>query len=77
MPNRRTLATAAAAAAVLLTGCASGGGTPAGGDAPVPGAQPVETARPLDFTATTLSGSRFDAASLQGEPAILWFWAPF
>lgn len=43
----------------------------------MPGARPVATARPLDFTATTLAGSRFAAASLQGKPAIFWFWAPW
>ncbi|BBX97516.1 soluble secreted antigen MPT53 [Mycobacterium lacus] len=31
----------------------------------------------LQFTATTLSGAPFDGASLQGKPAVLWFWAPW
>src|SRR5271163_269685 len=31
----------------------------------------------LQFTGTTLSGVGFNAASLQGRPAVLWFWAPF
>ena len=30
----------------------------------------------LQFTATTLSGAPFNGASLQGKPAVLWFWAP-
>lgn len=77
MPKRRILAAAALAAAALLAGCGSGVSAPAGGEAPVPGSRQAETARPLDFTATTLAGSRFDAASLQGKHAILWFWAPF
>jgi len=31
----------------------------------------------LDFTGTTLSGAPFDGASLQGRPAVLWFWTPW
>jgi len=30
----------------------------------------------LNFTGTTLSGAPFDGSSLQGKPAVLWFWAP-
>ncbi|MGE2717908.1 protein disulfide oxidoreductase [Mycolicibacterium litorale] len=31
----------------------------------------------LDFTGVTLSGAPFDGASLQGKPAVLWFWTPW
>ena len=31
----------------------------------------------LDCTATTLSGAPFNGASLQGKPAVLWFWTPW
>ena len=31
----------------------------------------------LNFTGTTLGGAPFDGASLQGKPAVLWFWTPF
>lgn len=31
----------------------------------------------LQFTGTTLSGSPFNGASLQGRPAVLWFWTPW
>lgn len=31
----------------------------------------------LNFTGTTLSGTPFNGASLQGKPAVLWFWTPF
>jgi len=31
----------------------------------------------LNFTATTLSGAPFNGASLQGKPAVLWFWTPW
>jgi thiol-disulfide isomerase/thioredoxin len=29
----------------------------------------------LAFTAHTVGGKRFDAASLAGKPVVLWFWA--
>ncbi len=31
----------------------------------------------LAFTDTTLSGAPFTGASLQGKPAVLWFWTPW
>ncbi|MCV7214137.1 protein disulfide oxidoreductase [Mycobacterium crocinum] len=31
----------------------------------------------LAFTGTTLSGAPFNGASLQGKPAVLWFWTPW
>jgi thiol-disulfide isomerase/thioredoxin len=31
----------------------------------------------LAFTGTTLSGAPFNGASLQGKPAVLWFWRSF
>jgi thiol-disulfide isomerase/thioredoxin len=31
----------------------------------------------LAFTATTMDGARFDAATLAGKPTLLWFWAPW
>jgi thiol-disulfide isomerase/thioredoxin len=30
-----------------------------------------------DFVGTTLGGDRFEGTSLEGEPAVLWFWAPW
>lgn len=30
----------------------------------------------LQFSATTLGGEDFEGESLQGKPAVLWFWAP-
>ena len=30
----------------------------------------------LQFTGTTLTGAPFNGASLQGKPAVLWFWRP-
>jgi thiol-disulfide isomerase/thioredoxin len=31
----------------------------------------------LNFTARTLDGATFDATTLAGRPALLWFWAPW
>ena len=31
----------------------------------------------LAFTGTLIDGKPFDAASLAGKPALLWFWAPW
>lgn len=57
-----------------LSGCSSG--VPA----PTPGAgsaQEATAAGLLAFTGTTLDGSTLDAATLAGNPVVLWFWAPF
>lgn len=37
----------------------------------------AEVPETLAFQATTLDGEDFDAASLAGEPALFWFWAPW
>ena len=62
------------ALAVLLTGC----GTQ---EAPTreSGSDVIGTGKiaDLDFTGTTVDGSRFDGSSLRGKPAVLWFWAPW
>jgi thiol-disulfide isomerase/thioredoxin len=31
----------------------------------------------LDFSGSTVKGSPFDGSSLEGKPAVLWFWAPW
>jgi thiol-disulfide isomerase/thioredoxin len=58
----------------FLAGCSSAA-PPAVETAP----PAVEKATPtaLDFTGKTLDGAKFDAATLAGKPAILWFWAPW
>ena len=38
---------------------------------------PAASAADLNFTGTTLSGGTFNGASLQGKPAVLWFWTPW
>ena len=41
-------------------------------------AQPAPAAAAdLNFTGNTLSGAPFNGASLQGKPAVLWFWTPW
>ena len=35
------------------------------------------TAADLNFTGTTLSGAPFNGSSLQGKPAVMWFWTPW
>jgi thiol-disulfide isomerase/thioredoxin len=55
----------AAAVLLLVSGCGST-------------VQPKTTATgTLAFTGKTLDGTAFDAATLAGKPAILWFWAPW
>jgi thiol-disulfide isomerase/thioredoxin len=43
----------------------------------IAGAPPAVADDRLQFTGTTLSGAAFDGASLQGKPAVLWFWTPW
>ncbi|GIE36512.1 thiol:disulfide interchange protein [Actinoplanes italicus] len=77
------------AVALAATAC---GTTPAASpEAPVAGPSPatappasgavtaeaVTVPKTLKFSGTTLQGKKFDAASLAGKPAILWFWAPW
>ncbi|MFY9336212.1 MAG: redoxin domain-containing protein [Mycobacterium sp.] len=35
------------------------------------------TAADLNFSGTTLSGAPFNGSSLEGKPAVLWFWTPW
>lgn len=69
--------TVAVLATVGLTACAP---APAGnppGAAVAPVGSSSASGPQLDFKATTLDGSSFDAASLKGRPVVLWFWAPW
>jgi thiol-disulfide isomerase/thioredoxin len=78
--------TVALAATACGTSQAASPEAPVAGPSPataVPSASGTATARAvavpkaLTFTGTTLQGKKFDAASLAGKPAILWFWAPW
>jgi thiol-disulfide isomerase/thioredoxin len=61
------LLVAAAALGITLAGCGQSGG--AGSTAP----QPVD----LEFTVPTVDGGTFHGSELSGQPAVLWFWAPW
>ncbi|GFH37875.1 redoxin family protein [Streptomyces pacificus] len=93
MRVRTLLPTALAATLLTLAGCGAEGGSGTGGDTgAVPSATP-STAPPaasdgggtggdgapeaLRFTGTTVDGEPFDAKTLAGRPAVLWFWAPW
>jgi thiol-disulfide isomerase/thioredoxin len=65
MRLRRTAVALAAAVLLFVSGCGS------------PAAPKSTAAGTLAFTGTTLDGAAFDAATLAGKPAILWFWAPW
>lgn len=82
MRLRTWLAAVSVAALLLTAGC----GTPrsATRPAPAPGAAVLAPAAAsatvpasLSFTGKTLDGAPFDAASMAGRPALLWFWAPW
>lgn len=80
---------AAAATALLVAGCGApdGGGEAApqdgaeasssGADAAQGGGGGQSPAEALDFTAPAVGGGEIDGAELQGEPVVLWFWAPW
>ncbi|GAA1634042.1 redoxin domain-containing protein [Actinoplanes couchii] len=61
------------AAAGTSPAVAASGSTASASAAPVQKTVPKN----LTFSGTTLEGAKFDAASLAGKPAILWFWAPW
>ncbi|MBB4929594.1 thiol-disulfide isomerase/thioredoxin [Lipingzhangella halophila] len=73
----------AAAAAVLLALSACGGDGGGSEEAAEPPAADGDsgdsesTGTGLDFETRTVDGDDFEGASLQGEPAVLWFWAPW
>lgn len=85
---RRVIGPAVLALALVLGGCAAASNEPADGTAPADGAAPSDEAAqadeatgsghaPLEAGVSTLAGPSFDAASVAGEPVILWFWAPW
>jgi thiol-disulfide isomerase/thioredoxin len=53
----------------------------AGTDEPEPAAtgtpDPIAVPAQLDFTAATVDGGTFDGATLAGQDAVLYFWAPW
>lgn len=77
-PLRRVLAAAAALTGLLAT-TACGGPSDAPGGPSAAGSGAVSTAVPasLSFAGKTVDGAPFDAATIAGKPALLWFWAPW
>ncbi len=79
----RRIVPALAAAAMFLTGCAggagSGQGAPAAAGSQQGGSGTTAESAPtaLGFSGSTLDGTRLDAATLSGQPVVLWFWAPW
>jgi thiol-disulfide isomerase/thioredoxin len=67
----RRLGVVAGLALLLAAGC----GSPAE-PAAEPAAATVQSGV-LGFTGKTIDGEPFDAATLTGKPALLWFWAPW
>lgn len=81
-----------AAALFAVTGCGSDGGTGSGGAAQVAPSKTAsaeqesadsgedgaaQAPQALWFTGTTVDGKPFDAKTLAGKPAVLWFRAPW
>lgn len=64
-------------AAALLVALSLGAAACSSSDSSTEGAAASGSGPSLAFTAPDLSGEDFDAASLEGQPAVLWFWAPW
>lgn len=81
----RSLSAAAVAAVLGLAACTASGpepgagaAEPAAGDTGDAGDGAARSPVPvLGFEAPTLDGPEFAGASLEGEAAVLWFWAPW
>jgi thiol-disulfide isomerase/thioredoxin len=80
----RSLLVSLAAAAVLVTACGTDPvSTPSAAPAatsptaPSPTLTNTEGPAELQFTVKTINGQDFSGESLLGEPAVMWFWAPW
>jgi thiol-disulfide isomerase/thioredoxin len=77
----KRLAVALLSGLLLLAGGCTGPAESAAAGAPVAGPAGTGPARAttgwLAFTGETLDGEFFDASTLAGKPALLWFWAPW
>lgn len=88
MQVRHRAAALITVAALALAGCGEATSDGAAPPADTPGAtatsaQPEaappdsSVAESYDFTVATLNGPAFDGRDLAGNPAVLWFWAPW
>lgn len=71
----RWIIAALVVALLTLAGC----GSTTASDSRATGGEPIGTGKTADydFSGTTLSGTAFKGSSLEGAPAVLWFWAPW
>jgi thiol-disulfide isomerase/thioredoxin len=76
--SRLRLAGVLAAFSLSVLACGGSDDTVAGTEPPAGDeATGDPSAQQLSFTADQLDGAEFDATSLAGRPAVLWFWAPW
>ena len=73
--NRPRLPVFFVALAALLAACGGGGTTTSPEDSSASGSG--SSAAPAAFTAELLGGGELASASLAGNDAVLWFWAPW
>jgi len=74
----RSRATAiAAVVALLAVACGTDDPAGTGSEAAPPAEGAADSTELLAFTSDTIGGGSFDASSLDGAPAVLWFWAPW
>lgn len=73
MTPLRTRARVIVVAVVAILAAACGGGEAEDSNA----ASPPQLSDTAEFTAATVGGGEFNAASIQGKDTVLWFWAPW
>ncbi|HSE07850.1 MAG TPA: redoxin family protein [Nocardioidaceae bacterium] len=73
----RTVVSLLAGSLLVLGGCASTESQDAPGYGVGSDAAVSNAAADLAFTADTLDGASFSGETLEGKPAVLWFWAPW
>jgi thiol-disulfide isomerase/thioredoxin len=76
MRTRTTLTVVALVGLLAVSGCGAAAANP-GAVAAAPVAAAAAVPKTLSFSGKTIDGASFDAASMAGKPALLWFWAPW
>lgn len=64
-------------ALLLAASCGSGGSSESVAVAAQDASSAPETTSPLHGEFATLAGESIDLGSLEGQDAVLWFWAPW